>query len=238
MSSHRTIDPLEWGYAKAWELSFGALEGEALLRSMIVHAFPGRMALVSSFGAEAVLLLAMVAGIDPTTPVIFLDTGQHFDETLDYRDRLTRLLGLTDVRSVAPDADALATADPDGRLWRSASDRCCALRKVAPLTKALQGFDAWVTGRKRYQGGARGGLPPVEYVDARVKVNPLAGWDAARVNAEIDARGLPRHPLVAVGYGSIGCAPCTVPAALGSRAGRWAGLDKSECGIHREPDQA
>ena len=214
---------------------YGRLAAEPLLRAMIKGEFPGRVAVVSSFGAESALILALVAEIDPSTPVIFLDTGKHFSDTLSYRDRLTAHLGLTDVRSVQPLATDVTSADADGRLWSRNADACCHLRKVLPLERALVGFEAWITGRKRFQSGQRADLDTIEAVDSRIKINPLAKWSLAQVASEFKARDLPRHPLVGQGYPSIGCAPCTTGAAddAPARAGRWAGMDKTECGIHR-----
>jgi phosphoadenosine phosphosulfate reductase len=159
----------------------------------------------------------------------------HFPETLAYRDWLARRLGLTDLRSLHPDAMALRAGDPDGDLHRYLPDDCCALRKVAPLRAALAPFAAWVTGQRREQSPGRAALPLRETVDGRIKLNPLADWSAARVAAELDARDLPRHPLLARGYRSIGCFPCTRPTRPDEdpRAGRWPGLAKTECGIHR-----
>jgi phosphoadenosine phosphosulfate reductase len=210
---------------------------EAVLADALTREFPGSIAIVSSFGAESALLLALAAAVDRDVPVIFLDTGAHFPETLAYRDALVGALGLRDVRTVRPDAAALAAHDPDGTLSRHDPDRCCALRKVAPLAQALRPFAAWVTGRKRHQTRQRHALPIVETAEPRLKLNPLTAWSAARVADEFARRGLPRHPLVAAGYPSIGCAPCTRPAApgAGARDGRWPGRAKTECGIHIGP---
>ena len=210
----------------------------ALLRALIRERFTGRIALVSSFGAESAVLLHMASGIDPALPVIFLETGKLFPETLAYRDALVARLALTDVRAARPDGAGLAAADPAGRLWESDPDRCCTLRKVAPLARALAPFDAWISGRKRFQGGGRAGLEAVEFgTDWRIKINPLAQWSAADIAAYLARHDLPSHPLVASGYRSIGCAPCTRPvrADEAPRAGRWDGRDKTECGIHRTP---
>ncbi|HWB49488.1 MAG TPA: phosphoadenylyl-sulfate reductase [Stellaceae bacterium] len=214
---------------------YAGLDAAELLRTLMAREFFGRLAVVSSFGAESAAVLAMVADIDPTTPVIFLDTGKLFGETLRYRDRLIDRLGLADVRTIAPDLASLSASDPDGMLWLRDPDACCALRKVEPLERALAGFDSWISGRKRYHGGARAALPLFETDAAgRIKVNPLAGWSRARVVAELLRRDLPRHPLEAEGYLSIGCFTCTDRVGPGEplRAGRWRGLDKSECGIH------
>jgi len=212
-----------------------SLDARAILARALGGAHFGRIALVSSFGAESAPLLHLVASIDPSTPVLFLDTGKHFAQTLDYRRALASRLGLSDVRDLAPDAAALAAADPRGDLWRRDNDRCCALRKVAPLAAALSGFDAWITGRKRFHGGLRGRLAPFEAAHPHVKINPLVNWTAEDLAAYARAHDLPPHPLVAQGFPSIGCWPCTEPAAPedDSRAGRWRGADKTECGIHR-----
>lgn len=211
------------------------LDGLALVRAMIEEAFPGRIALVSSFGAEAAVLLDLVARIDPATPVLFLETGKHFGETIEYRRALARHIGLRDVRDVRPDPGDLAAHDPDGTLSTRDTDACCDIRKVRPLARALGGFDAWFTGRKRFHGAARETLPGIEVEDGRVKINPLANWRSADIDRYYRERGLPRHPLHAQGYLSIGCEPCTRPLAEGEdiRAGRWSGTQKTECGIHQ-----
>ncbi len=213
------------------------LDGLALLRSLLTGELAGRVALVSSFGAESAILLDMVARIDRSTPVIFLDTGKLFAETLGYRDALVARLGLTDVRSVRPDPADLVRHDPDGTLWSLEPDMCCHIRKTEPLDRALAGFDAWITGRKRFHGGARGALPTVQGdLATGLKVNPLAPWGRDDVMRYLSDRDLPVHPLVHDGYLSIGCIPCTRAVAPGEdvRAGRWSWLDKSECGIHGE----
>ncbi len=213
---------------------YGGLEGEALLAPLIEREFRGRIALLTSFGAESALLLDMVARIDRATPVIFLDTGKLFGETLRYRDMLTARLGLGDVRSIAPDPAEIARRDADGTLWHRNADACCRLRKVEPLQRALDGFEAVISGRKRYQGGARRDLAAIEPGADIVRVNPLWSYDRERIERAAAARRLPPHPLEAEGFLSIGCMPCTDRVAPGEdrRAGRWRGLDKSECGIH------
>lgn len=195
---------------------------------------PGRTAVVSSFGADSAVLLHLVASVDPETPVVFLDTGRHFPETLAYRDRLAERLGLADLRSVRPDPHALAMEDPAGDLHALDPDLCCAIRKTEPLERALAGFDVWLTGRRRHQAATRSALPVFERDGTRTKINPLAGWRAADIAHYAATFDLPAHPLVEQGYPSIGCAPCTSPAVAGEdpRAGRWRGTGKTECGIH------
>jgi phosphoadenosine phosphosulfate reductase len=210
-------------------------DGTVLLRPLIEREFRGRLAVVSSFGAESAVILAQVAEIDRRTPILFIDTGKLFGETLCYRDELIAHLGLEDVRTIVPDSKDVAANDPSGALWRSSADRCCAMRKVQPLARALGGFDAWISGRKRYHGAMRADLPVFESdPQGRVKINPLAGWSRSRIVQELVARDLPRHPLEAEGYASIGCAPCTDRVLPGEdlRAGRWRNREKTECGIH------
>lgn len=196
--------------------------------------FGARLALVSSFGAESAVLLHMASQVDPAIPVLFLDTGMLFGQTLDYRKSLAARLGLTDVRDLRPRYQDLATQDANSDLWKRDTDACCHIRKVIPLDHALEGFDAWITGRKRFQGGDRLRLKVVEEAGAHIKFNPLANWTKDQIDAYAAEHDLPAHPLVAQGFPSIGCWPCTSPVDDGDdlRAGRWAGQDKSECGIH------
>lgn len=217
---------------------YAGLAGEALLHPLIEHEFPGQLAVVSSFGTESAIMLALTAEVSRDTPILFLDTGKLFGETLRYRDRLVALLGLRDVRTITPQPCRIRDADPEGVLWLSDPDACCDLRKAEPLQHALSGFGAWVSGRKRYHGGARSALPLFEAdAQGRIKINPLAGWSKSRLDAEFARRNLPRHPLEAEGYRSIGCLTCTARVSPDEdlRAGRWRNLDKTECGIHRPP---
>jgi phosphoadenosine phosphosulfate reductase len=193
-----------------------------------------RLALVSSFGAESAVLLHMAAVVDRDLPVLFIDTEMLFTETLVYQADLSERLGLRNVTHIR--ASDIAAEDPTGTLHRTDPDACCALRKTRPLAEALSGFDGWITGRKRFQSGTRAALDFFEPEDGtgRIKVNPLAHWAPEDVRTYMDENRLPRHPLVARGYPSIGCAPCTTPVAPGEdpRAGRWRGAAKDECGIH------
>jgi phosphoadenosine phosphosulfate reductase len=213
---------------------FSGLEDCELLKVAIESAFPGRIALVSSFGAESAVLLHMVASIDPTTPVIFLDTGKLFGETRRYARDLEERFGLTDLRIIRPEKVEEQKHDPDGMLFSRDHDQCCAFRKVLPLKKALEGFDAWITGRKQFQGGERNELPLVEPFAGQTKFNPLAHWAPEQIEAYFEAHDLPHHPLESDGYLSIGCMPCTDRADPGGdqRDGRWKGTGKTECGIH------
>ncbi len=206
---------------------------QRILRAAL-GAFGDRIALVSSFGAESAVLLHMMSQIEPDLPVLFLDTGMQFGQTLDYRKQLAERLGLTDVRDLRPAFKDLAAIDPSGTLWKTDTNACCDLRKVVPLTQALEGFDAWITGRKRFQATTRASLPVVERNQDKIKVNPLANWTKADLDAYAAEHDLPPHPLVQFGYPSIGCWPCTRPVEndADARSGRWAGSEKTECGIH------
>lgn len=206
----------------------------------VLHAtravLPREAAVLSSFGAESALLLAFAAEVDKATPVLFLDTGMHFPETVEYRHELAKTLGLTNVIDVRPAPRVTEDRDPEGGLWAFDPDACCKLRKVEPLDAASLPYPALITGRKRSQAATRNRMEVIEPdADGRIKINPLAEWSKDEIDAEITRRGLPRHPLVARGYPSIGCAPCTKPVGADEdpRAGRWAGLSKVECGIHR-----
>jgi len=216
------------------KLTYGHLEGKDLLRAMIGEVFPGRIGLVSSFGSESAVLLEMVAEIEPTLPILFLNTGKLFGETLRYRDLMQGRFGFTDIRSLEPPEDELQAEDKNGLLWTRNLDACCELRKTRPLEQALGDFDAWVTGRKRFQSDGRAGLPLIEESAGKIKVNPLVNWGFEALQAYANEKNLPRHPLVADGYLSIGCVPCTRRVAPGEtyRSGRWSSTDKTECGIH------
>jgi phosphoadenosine phosphosulfate reductase len=203
--------------------------------SLALREFPaGQIAVVSSFGSESAVLLHMVAEIEPTTPILFLNTGKLFGETLRYRDRLQDVLGLTDIRAIGPHPIERRERDRDGVLWSQNPDACCGFRKVVPMRRALEGFGASVTGRKRFQTGARAEMDSVEFFEGRFRFNPLADWSLADIEAYFLKHDLPRHPLVEDGYPSIGCLPCTrrVQKSESYRDGRWAGLEKDECGIH------
>ena len=192
------------------------------------------LALVSSFGTESAALLKVMADVDPAIPVVFLDTGWLFEETLAYRDTLIATLGLHDVRSIKPLEEALSREDPDRELWFTNPDACCRIRKVEPLARALKPFSAWINGRKRFQGGVRADIPVVEQDGVRLKFNPFANSSRDEIEAIYKLANLPPHPLVASGFMSVGCMPCTSRTSPDedARAGRWRGRPKTECGIH------
>lgn len=220
--------------AAALEARFGRLEPEDVMALSLNRFGAGQVAAVSSFGADSAILLHMIAQIDRDLPVVFLDTGKHFGETLDYRDQLAADLGLSNIRIVHPDKKALAEVDPDGALHQTSTDACCEVRKVEPMARGVSPYRAWFTGRKRFQSSTRTAMPVFEAVGERIRINPLAQWGTSQLAAYMRQHDLRENPLVAYGYLSIGCFPCTQPAKPGedARSGRWAGQAKTECGIH------
>lgn len=206
----------------------------AIVEAALKQVGREKLAVVSSFGTESAALLKVAAEVDPAIPVIFLDTGWLFEETLAYRDELTALLGLKDVRSIKPLQSSIDKSDPDSDLWSSDPDTCCRIRKVEPLARALEPFSAWINGRKRFQGGDRTDIAVVEADDGRLKFNPFANVSREEIEVIFRIAKLPPHPLVAFGFSSIGCMPCTSRTQPGedSRAGRWRDRGKVECGIH------
>lgn len=228
-----TPPPAESLQAKVDRLNaaFRRAPAETILAAA-VEAFPGRIAMLSSFGAEAAASLHLLSKVDAATPVLFIDTDRHFAQTLTYRHSLAAALGLSNVRVLTP--KNAEVEDAKGDLWRTDPDLCCTVRKVRPLREVAGDYDALITGRKHFHGGSRLRLKPFELLDGQVRVNPLANWKPGEVDAYFETHGLPRHPLVQGGYTSIGCWPCTEPAqdAAQVRSGRWVGADKVECGIH------
>jgi len=224
--------------AQAMQTRFEGVSAQDMLRELLAGELRGRIAAVSSFGAESAVLLHMVAQVDVDVPVVFTNTQKMFGETLAYRDELAETLGFTDLRVFRPDPRLLAIKDKTGLRWSYDPDGCCDLRKVEPLRRALAPFDSWISGRKGFQSGTRTALPRFEEDEGRLKINPLADWDKAKLDAYFAEHDLPRHPLEAQGYLSIGCAPCTTKVAPGEnpRAGRWRSFDKVECGIHAPTD--
>ena len=248
MNETRAIDRLDTGPrftdhdAIRLNRMFRGSETEDWLRAVVEGNLVGEIALVSSFGAESAALLHLVSRIDDSIPILFLDTGKHFPETLAYRDELTDLLGLNRV-DLYPELSDLEKRDETGLRWSYDPDGCCELRKVRPLETALARYDASLTGRKAFQSTTRANLPRFEVdtsdAQGRMKINPLIDWDADRIAAYFEEHELPRHPLVERGFPSIGCSPCTREVKPGEdpRAGRWSGWDKVECGIHKPGEE-
>lgn len=225
-AAHLNIDSLNELHASSSPLE--------ILELAIKELYQGKIALVSSFGAESAILLHMAAQIDPNIPVIFVDTGKLFPETIAYRDKLTTQFGLNNIQNFSPDEADLKAGDPNGNLWETNVDGCCHIRKVLPFDRALKPYEAQISGRKRFQNDIRSTLGFFEQTETTIKVNPLINWSPSDLADYIVRHDLPRHPLVAQGYPSIGCVPCTSPVAEGEdpRAGRWRGEEKTECGIH------
>lgn len=213
---------------------FAGVDAGRMLAELFAEGSLGRVAVVSSFGTESAVLLHLVATADPSVPVIFVDTMKMFPETLAYREMLTGMFGLANSSVVQPDPAVIAAKDENGLRWSWDPDGCCEIRKVEPLARAKQGLDAWISGRKAFQSVTRENLPRFEIENGRLKINPLGDWAKDDLEAYFSAHGLPRHPLEAQGYLSVGCAPCTSVVKPGEdpRAGRWRGWDKTECGIH------
>ena len=240
----RAVDTIDTGPsftqadADALNARFAGVDAGTMLRELFAEGTLGRVGVVSSFGTESAVLLHLVAQADPTIPVIFVDTQKMFEETLAYRATLTERFGLVNSSVVQPDAAVLAAKDENGLRWSWDPDGCCEIRKVEPLRRAKQGLDAWISGRKAFQSVTRQNLPRFEIEDGRLKVNPLGDWTKDDLDAYFAQADLPRHPLEAQGYLSVGCQPCTSTVAPGEdpRAGRWRGWDKTECGIHGPAD--
>jgi phosphoadenosine phosphosulfate reductase len=212
---------------------FENASAQEVIAFAVREGFQGSVGAVSSFGTESAVLLHLIASVEKSTPILFLDTGKHFGETLDYKRDLIQQLGLTNVRDIAPLPDKLASEDPDGLLHKVSTDQCCAIRKVEPMARAVIPFDAWFTGRKRFQAATRASLKLFEAVGERIRINPLAGWSEDDLVDYQEKHQLPVHPLIAYGYYSVGCAPCTEPSPPDDhRGGRWKGQAKVECGIH------
>lgn len=215
--------------------AYGHAEAGTIIRvALELFRHDGGIAAISSFGADSAVLLHMISRIDPGLPVVFLDTGQHFGETLDYRDQLAEDLGLSNIINVTPFSLLLTENDANGTLHRSDPDLCCSVRKVEPMSRAVEPYAAWFTGRKRHQAQTRAEMPVFEAIGERIRINPLASWNTADQATYMREHRLRENPLVAFGYLSIGCFPCTQPVKTGedSRSGRWAGAAKTECGIH------
>ena len=236
----RQIDRIDvaprWTQADADALNarFAGVPADAMLKTLVAENILGKVAVVSSFGTESAVLLHLVAQADKAMPVVFVDTLRMFPETLDYRDTLIERLAFTNSQTVTPLPDVIAAKDANNLRWSYDPDGCCEIRKVEPLKRAKDGLDSWISGRKAFQSVTRQNLPRFEIEDGRLKINPLGDWDKDALEAYFEAHDLPRHPLEAQGYLSIGCEPCTSKVMPGEdpRAGRWRGWDKVECGIH------
>ncbi|MEO0410599.1 MAG: phosphoadenylyl-sulfate reductase [Pseudomonadota bacterium] len=226
--------PISQGQVDALNDKYKNATPQQLMTGVLTEDFPGQVSLVSSFGTESAVLLHMASQIDKTVDVVFINTGKLFGETMKYKNKLVEQLGLSHVRAIMPKPALLDQNDPRGVLWSQNADRCCYTRKVEPMQRALKNVNIWISGRKGFHGAGREALPLFELVEGRIKINPLAKWSKTDLDAYFESYALPKHPLEADGYLSVGCMPCTTPVSDGEdmRAGRWRGSDKTECGIH------
>lgn len=212
-------------------------EPEEILGWAIKEFYPD-IALACSFGAEDVCLVDMIVRINPHTKIFYLDTNLLFKETYDVRDRLIEKYHISPIRYVSNLTLEDQSKRYGERLWERDPDLCCKLRKVEPLKEALKGLNAWITGIRREQAPTRANARVIEWdkIFGLVKINPLARWRTKEVWDYIMANKVPYNVLHDRNYPSIGCEPCTRPVKPGEdlRAGRWAGFQKTECGLHGE----
>ena len=202
-----------------------------------VREFAPRFAMTSSFGPESGVLLHILSRVDPSVPVLFLETGYHFPETLEYKAKLAALFGLTSVIDLRadPGEKTAFVAKHSGVPYEKDPDGCCRINKVEPLERALKNYDAWMSGIRRQQTDQRKSIRIVEEYEGELfKISPLANFNSRDTWWYLKEHQIPQHPLFEKGYMSVGCWPCTRPIQAGDdeRSGRWAGKDKKECGIH------
>ena len=212
------------------------LEGKSAeeIADWAVATFGAKLAVASSM--QDTILPHLFGTRLPGVDILFLETGYHFKETIETRDRAAKAFPITIVNVLPRQTVEEQDAEFGKDLFARDPNTCCFMRKVDPLARALQGYDAWVTGARRVDAATRANMPIVTWDENHglVKINPIAAWSDFQVEVYQMAHGLPRNPLVAQGYPSIGCEPCTRKVAAGEdpRSGRWAGTDKTECGIH------
>ena len=209
---------------------------EIIIDQCINKLFKKKVAYVCSFGSESVVILNIIAKIDKSTPIIFLNTHFLFHETISYKNTLIKKFGLKNLIETFPTNTDLKINDLNNDLWKSNPDKCCHLRKVKPLKKELKYFDGWISGRKSYHKGDREFLNIFEIQDRKIVINPLINQDQKSIENYFEENRLPKHPLIKKNYFSIGCTHCTSPAKNLSdmRSGRWEHLNKTECGIYNK----
>ena len=202
------------------------------------NLFKDKIVYISSFGIESAIILHMISQIDKNFPIALLNTNFLFKQTLGYKNKLIKRLNLKNFIEIFPDNSNLQKDDPNNNLWKSDVEKCCELRKVKPLNKFLKKYNAWISGRKSYQGGERFDVQPFEFNNGKVVVNPLANFEKKLVLLYFNNNNLPKHPLVEEGYLSVGCTHCTFkPKNIEDpRSGRWINQTKTECGIHYKKD--
>jgi phosphoadenosine phosphosulfate reductase len=218
---------------------FEAANPAGIVRWALEESGLDQVAIASAFQAEGTVVIHLATRIRPDVPILFLETGYQFAETLAFKERLTEQLGLNVVDLVGEYTTDRQAAEFGERLFEREPERCCGLNKVRPMFEALRGLDAWITAVRRDSSPTRAATPIVDQYELEpgreiVKVNPMATWSRQQVWAYLREHALPHNPLYDLGYSSIGCAPCTRLRFAGEpeRAGRWAGIAKWECGIH------
>ena len=199
-----------------------------------LNLFKNKIVYVSSFGTESAMILHMISEIDKNFPIILLNTNFLFSKTIDYKNELINIFKLNNFLEIFPNNADLKKYDPKDNLWKSNVEKCCEIRKVQPLKKFLENYDAWISGRKAYQGGERIDINPFEINNGKIVVNPLANFEQKLVSEYFLNHNLPRHPLFNEGYLSVGCTHCTHKSSNKNnpRSGRWVNQIKTECGIH------
>tara|TARA_B100000242_G_scaffold147935_1_gene105436 strand:+ start:307 stop:1005 length:699 start_codon:yes stop_codon:yes gene_type:complete len=210
------------------------LSPQDILDNSINNIFKKKMVYVCSFGTESAIILHMISDIDRSFPIILLNTNYLFKETIEYKDYLIDKFKFSDFKEISPSVEDLKINDSKGTLWKEDPDLCCNIRKVLPLQKELQKYDAWISGRKSYHEEERKNLKFFEYINKKIVVNPLAKVKRDFVNSYFKIHNIERHPLFESGYQSLGCTHCTVKTSKidSPRSGRWANKIKTECGIH------
>ena len=219
-----------------WNESFETKKPQEIIE-WAVREFMPKVAMTSSFGPESGVLLHMTSRVDPAVPVLFLETGFHFPETLGYKKQLVEMFGLKNVIDLKADPARRAklVEDYQGVPYEKNPDLCCQIHKVEPLDEALKGYDAWMSGIRRHQTDFRKSVRILELYEGGIyKISPLVNMTSRDTWWYLKEHNIPQHPLYEKGYLSIGCWPCTRPIQAGDdeRSGRWAGKAKKECGIH------
>jgi phosphoadenosine phosphosulfate reductase len=224
---------------EALNARFETAHPREILRWVLEDSGLERVAIASAFQAEGTVVIHLASQIRPDVPILFLETGFQFAETLAFKERLTERLGLNVVELVGEYSNDRQAAEFGPRLYERDPELCCEINKVRPMFEALRGLDAWITSVRRDSSPTRADTPVVDRYELEpgrdiVKVNPMATWTRQDVWRYLKEQDLPHNPLYDLGYASIGCAPCTRLRFAGEpeRAGRWAGIAKWECGIH------
>ena len=220
---------------KDLNLRFQKQEANEILYESINKFFFKKIVYVCSFGAESAVILHLISNISKDFPVIFLNTGKLFDETLNYRNDLIKLFNLTNIIEIYPEKFDLTKHDANEVLWKADHNKCCEIRKVNPLKKALKPYTTWISGRKGYHSNERREKKVLEIVNSKFVLSPLINWSQNKITEYFESFNIPKHPLYKKGYLSIGCRNCTVTSSDSNnvRSGRWSNTKKTECGIHK-----